>query len=159
MPVILHWCSAQSVICTDWWSAQSGACLENTSSSAPWLPCFATECRTALCKGNSNDVWLHFQFNQLCLFTPFSVVSSNMWVCTCLSGWVSSCNQLWFYVPIKRVLCSRYPSRCLLYYARETTKESVRFKWPLRKDRVINKDKLDITKTNRHKKEKRKRCY
>ena len=51
------------------------------------------------------------------------------------------------------MLCSiRYPSRCLLYYARETTKESVRFKWPLRKDRVINKDKLGITKTNRHKK-------
>ena len=48
-------------------------------------------------------------------------------------------------------------SRCLLYYARETTKESVRFKWPLRKDRVINKDKLDITKTNRHKKEKKKK--
>ena len=54
------------------------------------------------------------------------------------------------------MLCSRYPSRCLLYYARETTKESVRFKWPLRKDRVINKDKLDITKTNRHKKKKEK---
>ena len=51
-------------------------------------------------------------------------------------------------------------SRCLLYYARETTKESVRFKWPLRKDRVINKDKLDITKTNRHKEEKKeKKCY
>ena len=55
------------------------------------------------------------------------------------------------------MLCSRYPSRCLLYYARETTKESVRFKWPLRKDRVINKDKLDITKTNRHKEEKKKK--
>ena len=54
------------------------------------------------------------------------------------------------------MLCSRYPSRCLLYSARETTKESVRFKWPLRKDRVINKDKSDMTKTNRHKKEKRK---
>ena len=53
------------------------------------------------------------------------------------------------------MLCSRYASRCLLYYARETTKESVRFKWPLRKDRVINKDKLDITKTNRHKIEKK----
>ena len=55
------------------------------------------------------------------------------------------------------MLCSRYPSRCLLYYARETAKESVRFKWPLRKDRVINKDKLDITKTNRHKEEKKKK--
>ena len=61
----MHWCSAQSVICTYWCSAQSGACLENTSSSAPWLPCFATECRTAICKRQLTDVWLHFQFNQL----------------------------------------------------------------------------------------------
>ena len=56
-------CSAQSVICTYWCSAQSGACLENTSSSAPWLPCFATECRTAICKGNS--LMFDFIFNSI----------------------------------------------------------------------------------------------